>query len=81
MIKYVFIVLSIGEIILFQLFPPIASLICRSQSAFNLSLLTPFILRHSNFVKLLARAKKSFKKFQEIVKKVYGDMTLKRTPI
>jgi hypothetical protein len=29
-------------------------------------------------VKLLTTFRKGFKKFQEIVKKVYGDMTLKR---
>ncbi len=39
---------------------------------------TPHIVPPSGFEKLLATARKSFKKFQKIIKKVYDDSALKR---
>ncbi len=49
------------QILLLQLFPPISHLICRSQPAVYLSLLTPSILSYSDFVKSLSKARKSLR--------------------
>ncbi len=49
-----------------QLFPPISHLIRSSWLAFYLSLLTPSILCHDNFVKLLATAQKSLRGFRKL---------------
>ncbi len=53
------------RILMFQLFPSISHLICRNRFAVYLSLLTTSILCLSNFVKLLATARKSLRGFRK----------------
>ncbi len=57
------------QILLLQLFPSISHLIRRRHFAIYLSLLTPSILSHSDFVKSLSTARKSLRGFRKFFRR------------